>query len=125
MILFLHEWWLLRRVGVGMRERRELLSALVEAGQRAGEVDLLAEVGGYTLAKRSVPKDLATLFDELMTPYSRPVHGVAYGRRRYRKPVILAAALHQAGISAAAYRTGLAGGCRTMKDFASLPRPSS
>ena len=108
-----------------MREQRELLSALIETGQRAGDVDLLAEVGGYTLAKRSVPKDLAALFDELMTPYSRPVHGVAYGRRRYRKPVILVAALHQAGISPTVYRAGFAGGCRTMKDFASLARTSS
>jgi hypothetical protein len=63
LILNLHEWWLLRTVGVGRRERRSLLSALAQTDQTGGEIDLLAEVGGYTLGKRSVPKDPESLFD--------------------------------------------------------------
>jgi hypothetical protein len=120
MILNLHEWWLLRTVGVGPREQRALLTALAETGQMRGDIDLLAEVGGYTLGKRSVPKDLPALFDKLMSPYDTPAHGVAYGNRRYRKPVILAAALHQAGVSAATYRAGAAAGYRTLSEFRAL-----
>jgi hypothetical protein len=96
------------------------LTALVETGQARGDIDLLAEVGGYTLGKRSVPKDLASLFDQLLSPYDTPAHGVAYGNRRYRKPVILAAALHQAGVSAATYRAGAAAGYRTLNQFKAL-----
>jgi hypothetical protein len=122
MILNLHERWLLRSVGVRQREQRALLRALAETGQTRGDVDLLAETGGFALAKRSVPKDLASLFDQLMSPYDTPAHGVAYGNRRYRKPVLLAAALHQAGVSAATYRSGAAAGYRRLSKYKELAK---
>jgi hypothetical protein len=117
LILNLHERWLLKTVRVGRAERHELLAALSGPRDSADEVDLLAELGGYTLGKRSVRKDLPELFDQLMRPSGPPVHGVAYGNRRYRKAVILAAALHQAGVTASAYRAGLKAGCRTLQQF--------
>jgi hypothetical protein len=49
-------------------EQRELLTALAETGHTGGDIDLLAEVGGYALGTRSVAKDLAAVFDQLMRP---------------------------------------------------------
>jgi hypothetical protein len=121
-ILNLHERWLLRTVGVRRPERRALLAALTRAGYAAGELDLLAQAGGYTLAKRSVSRDLAALFDQLMNPYRPRVHGVAFGNRRYRTPIILAAALHQAGISPATFDAGVTAGCHRLADFQALAR---
>jgi hypothetical protein len=103
-------------------EQHEVLTALQETGQSGGDIDLLAELGGYTLVKRLVKKDLAGLLDELMSPYGTPAHGVAYGNRRYRKPVILAAALHQAGVSPATYRAGATAGYRRLSQFTELAR---
>jgi hypothetical protein len=57
-----------------------------------------------------------------MSPYDTPAHGVAYGNRRYRKPVILAAALHQAGVSAATYRSGAAAGYRRLSQYKQLAK---
>jgi hypothetical protein len=81
-MLNLHEWWLLRSVRVSRADQHDLLIALTETGQTHGDIDFLAEVGGYTLVKRSVPKDLESLFDRLMNPCEIPGHGVAYGNRR-------------------------------------------
>jgi hypothetical protein len=120
LILNLHEWWLLRTVRVGRAERHELLAALSGPHDSADEVDLLAELGGYTLGKRSVRKDLPDLFDQLMRPSGPPVHGVAYGNRRYRRAVILAAALHQAGVTVGTNRAGSEAGCRKLQQFTTL-----
>jgi len=116
-ILNLHERWLLAIVGVRRHERRQLFRALTSAGLNDGEVDLLAETGGFTLAKRSVTRDLEQLFDELLRPYGPSLHGVAYGNRRYRKVVILAAALHRAGVDAKRFHTGWEAGERTINGF--------
>jgi hypothetical protein len=122
LFLNLHERWLLRLVGVHRRERRAMLDALEETGRRGGEIDLLAELGGYALGKRSVRKDLPVLFDQVLNPLGPSVHGVAYGDRRYRKPVILAAALHQAGVSVADYRTGSKAGFRRLSEYEAMSR---
>ncbi|MGX7681392.1 hypothetical protein ACSMXN_21100 [Jatrophihabitans sp. DSM 45814] len=120
MILNLHERWLLRTLGVGRAERQSLFGALAEQALPAGDVDLLAEAGGYTLGKRSVRKDLESLFDRLLSPYAVATHGVAYGNRRYRRDVILVAALHQAGVDASEYRTGAAAGYCSLSQFKEL-----
>jgi hypothetical protein len=119
-ILNLHERWLLRSVGVGRAERLELFAATESAVGRADEIDLAAQLGQYTLAKRSIRDDLPALFDQISSHVGGPVHGVAYGDRRYRRQVILAAALRQAGISPSSYRSGLATGCRTLANFKAL-----
>jgi hypothetical protein len=124
LILNLHERWLFMAVRVDRAERRELLAALRGPGESAGEVDVLAEVGGYTLGKRSVRKDLPVLFDQLMRTEGPPIHGVAYGNRRYRRAVVLAAALRQAGVSADNYRAGQKAGYRTLSQFATLASSS-
>lgn len=121
-MLNLHEWWLLKTVRVGRAERHELLAVLSGHHDSADEVDVLAGLGGYTLGKRSVGKDLPELFDQLMRPVGPPVHGVAYGNRRYRRNVILAAALHQAGVSAEIYGAGQKAGYRKLSQFIALAR---
>jgi hypothetical protein len=55
-----------------------------------------------------------------MRPSGPPVHGVAYGNRRYGRAVILAAALHQAGVTAGTYRAGFEAGCRKLEQFTAL-----
>lgn len=124
MFLNLHERWLLAVVGVRRREKRDLFVALASVGLNGGEVDLLAETGGFTLAKRSVTQDLEQLFDELLRPRGLSVHGVSYGHRRYRKIVVLAAALHRAGVNAGDFRVAWAAGNRTIRDFRRLAAES-
>jgi len=63
------------------------------------------------------------MVDRLMSPYDPPAHGVAFGNRRYRTQVILAAALHQAGMTAKAYRAGAAAGLRELRQFKAMSRP--
>ena len=115
--LNLHERRLLRLVGLRGAQRRELLAVLVADGHAGGEVDLTAQEAGFNLAKRSVHDDLGPMFDRLMSPYELSVDKVVYGHRRYRKPVILAAALRQAGVTAAGYRRGSAAGIRDLARF--------
>ena len=117
MILNLHERWLLLIVGVRRAERRAVWDSFHRNARRSGDIDLLAEVGGHTLGKRSVRKELAPLFDRFMSPYDEPAHGVAFGNRRYRREVIIAAALHQAEVRPAAFRAGLAAGYKKLDQF--------
>jgi SLT domain-containing protein len=117
MFLNLHERWLLLVVGVHRRERREFFATIAADGQPPGDVDIAAQVGGYTMVKRSVRTDLPALFDHFNDPSQRPAHGIAYGDRRYRRQVVVAAALHQAGVSPRAYQTGLFAGYRKLSEF--------
>ena len=48
---------------------------------------------------RPVTGDLEPMFDRLMSPYQPRVRKVVYGHRRYRRVVIIAAALHGAGVT--------------------------
>lgn len=120
MLLNLHERWLLMTVGVRRAERMQLLRAVDDCGIGDGELDLLAETGEYTLAKRSIRRDLPALLDQLLSPYELRAGSVAYGNRRYRSRIILVAALHQAGISPDRFRTDYAAGARTVQQFTTM-----
>lgn len=92
--------------------------ALAADGQLdSGEVDVAGQVGGFELAKGGVRGDLPRWFDHLLVPYGRPVAKVVYGHRRYKKWVVLAAALQQAGISPVGYTRGREQGLRHLADF--------
>lgn len=116
--LNLHERRLLRSVGLTGGQRATMRQALAADGQiGGGEVDVAAQMGGFQLAKIGVRNDLAQWFDHLLVPYGRPVGKVVYGHRRYRKWVILAAALQQAGVSPATYSRGRSQGLRCLAEF--------
>ena len=109
-----HEWLLMREVGLKGHARRAMLADLASDRAEVGARDLLA---GNTPRVRSLSADLPQLFDRLMSPFALPVDGVIHGGRRYRRAVILAAALHQAGITPERYRAGLSAGHHTIDDF--------
>jgi hypothetical protein len=120
-VLNLHERWLLRLVGVNRDERRAVFAVIAQHTPTRGQVDVLAELGGYTLGRRKVRKDLAPLFDRLMSRSQVAASGVAYGDRRYRREVIIAAALHQAGVDVTSFQAGLSAGYRTLDEFRAVP----
>ncbi len=117
MILNLHERWLLKRVGLTGRDRRAMLAALTADHQYGGDIDVAAQLPGIELAKRTVRNDLPLWFDRLLNPIDPPVAHVVYGHRTYRKEVILAAALRQAGIPPTRYKQGRAKGSRQLDQF--------
>jgi hypothetical protein len=57
------------------------------------------------------------MFDRLMRRHELPTRKVIYGHRRYRRAVILAAALHQAGIDLAGFQRGTQAGFTTLDEF--------
>jgi hypothetical protein len=57
------------------------------------------------------------MFNRLMNRYEPAVRKVVYGHRRYRKAVVLAAALRQARVGLTAYRRGSDAGCTRLRDF--------
>jgi hypothetical protein len=116
MLLNTHERWLLRVVGLTGNDRRDLLAAVHDGGA-GDEVDIAAQEGGYDLAKRSRRADLEPMLNRLMNPAEPRVRKVVYGHRRYKRAVILAAALRQAGVTLAAYRRGSAAGFCRLEDF--------
>lgn len=121
--LNLHERWLLRKVGMDAHRRAAMREALAADGQLApGEIDVAGQLGGIDLAQARVVADLERWFDRLLASYDRPVSKVVYGHRRYKKWVVLAAALQQAGVSPAAYTEGRNRGLRTLAEFKSPSR---
>ncbi|MCW2540787.1 MAG: hypothetical protein JWN95_2512 [Frankiales bacterium] len=121
MFLNLHERWLLRRVGLRRAARNALLDAVRnDPLLRKGEIDLAAQIGGYNMTKRSVTADLENMFNRLISRNDLPVRAVAYGDRRYRREVIIAAALRQAGVSPENYRLGRSNGLRELDKYATV-----
>jgi hypothetical protein len=113
-MIYWHEARLMHDVGLKGRERRRLLAAAALPAAEVGARDLLA---GGASAHRRLADDLPHLFERLLSPFALPVDGVIVSGRRYRRAVILAAALHQAGITAQRYRSGLSAGHHTIDDF--------
>jgi len=118
MILNLHEEWLLLRVRLRGQERRATLRALKADGQHGGKVDVAAQLAGIQLAQATIRRDLAVWFDWLLSPLSQPAAHVVYGHRSYKREVILAAAMAQAGVSASQYTAGRAAGFTRLAQFA-------
>lgn len=110
MVLNAYERWLLWHVGLRGRRRRDLFAVLLEGRSLSGDVDVTAQEGNFKLAKRSVVRDREPMYDRIMSPYELSVNKVVYGHRGYKWPVIAAAALHQAGISAEQFRSAKAHG---------------
>jgi hypothetical protein len=116
-ILNAHERWLLRRVGLTGHDRRAMLAAIRADHQHGGDIDAAAQLPGIELAKRGVQDDLAAWFDRLLNPVDPSVAHVVYGHRTYRKEVVLAAALRQAGIPPSRYTRGREKGARQLAQF--------
>ncbi len=115
-MLNLHERWLLRRVRLTGRARAAMLAVLEPA---PGDIDVTAQLGEYKLVKRKVQADLPHWFDRLSDPLQPSVAHVVYGHRRYRRQVVLAAALAQAGVSPAGYEQRRQRGATRLSDFTS------
>jgi hypothetical protein len=112
-----HERRLLRLVGLNGRARREMIRTLIRDGQYGGDIDLTPQEGGFTLARQSVKADLEPMFNRLMNGMEPRVRNVVYGHRTYVRAVVLAAALHQAGVTIEGYRTGSTAGFVRLEDF--------